>query len=288
MVNVDYGVNVLAWQDRLRHKSPVSLSPPNDDMVIDGQIWQSTPVPIKMHTLQAIAIDSSVSMKRSAVVALSGGPSKRMAIHAENDWESNGTPSVIPDVEQEFENTTGNGQSTMLTNSFVDWRVRVRAARFALDMGYTVLLFLGAPSDTVANWRTDQNLVGMHSAFTNISAPKCENCVEQADAIDISVISITQFLDDHGKDINDIEEIKQYVEANLNWRIQKVRFDVVDRLHCVDRYDTQVNGEVVDPKTFPSLITDILSVSMVWSEDMKRFVPDTNEIIARGDWVLTC
>jgi hypothetical protein len=49
----------------------------------------------------------------------------------------------------------------------------------------------------------------------------------------------------------------------------------------------QIDGKVVEPSIFTSLVvTDVLSVSMIWSDARQRFLPDTGDAIARGDWAL--
>jgi tyrosinase len=228
VINSDYGRDVLAWQNRLRLRLPPLVPAPRIEATVADHPTFLRSEPFTMQTqFEETVVNSKVSANRAAMQMATPHPHKRMAT-AKDMQESkemvHADGPVVAEPVAAFgqQSSSTDRQPGALRNSFIDWRIRVRAARFALNMGYTVLLFLGIPSEDVAEWRTDPNLVGMHSAFTNMSAPKCENCVDQADAMDISINNITLPLIDRGQDIDDVEQIKQYVETNLHWRIQKV------------------------------------------------------------------
>jgi hypothetical protein len=215
MIDIDYGRDVLAWHDRLRH-SPVIPGPPSDLVMVDtgNLVWKPR------------SVDSELSLKRPAEEALVAIRTKRMTTDTDHVMKANVVTSSA--AAPKYEDIDHDRRLTTLRKSFIDWRIRVRAARFAFNVGYTVLLFLGKPSEDPVSWREDKNLIGMHSAFTNKAAPKCASCADQANAVDISVTNITFFLLGKYQDIDNVDKIKSYVETNLYWRIQKVsRLEII-------------------------------------------------------------
>jgi tyrosinase len=108
-------------------------------------------------------------------------------------------------------------------DDLLDWFVRVRATRFALGMTYTVLVFLGEPPASEAEWRSSSALVGYHTVFVSSRADLCSNCQAQAQNIDEGIVRLTQRLRAEGVLSKSEQEIEAYVRQKLRWRVQKVR-----------------------------------------------------------------
>lgn len=114
------------------------------------------------------------------------------------------------------------GASNVERADMVDWFVRIRSGRFALGGSYTILLFLGEPPASQAEWRTSPNLLGLHAVFVSSRASMCANCQSQKDNIDEGFVHITERLESLGLLSQPEEQIETYVRENLRWRIQKV------------------------------------------------------------------
>lgn len=104
----------------------------------------------------------------------------------------------------------------------VDWFVRIRAKAASLGSSFTVLIFLGAPPASEADWRTADNLVGVHIEFVNSDPDRCSNCLVNADVVTEGFVELTRVLKARGVYTHPEADIEHYLAENLQWRVQKV------------------------------------------------------------------
>lgn len=116
----------------------------------------------------------------------------------------------------------GDTASTLTALQRLDWFIRIRVKKFQLGQSFTILFFLGAVPEDVAQWRTSPHLIGSHSEFVNSDPEHCANCKENIDAITEGFIDLDDSLERLGLGHKTEEEIEKYIHDEIHWRIQRV------------------------------------------------------------------
>jgi tyrosinase len=107
---------------------------------------------------------------------------------------------------------------------FTDWYIRIRSnLRLQVRMTYSILVFIGKPPDDPAEWAASPNVAGRFSELVNSEPEMCANCMAQTDLAHTGVVTITEFLRDHGLDIDATETVDAYLKDNIHLRLEKVR-----------------------------------------------------------------
>lgn len=106
----------------------------------------------------------------------------------------------------------------------VDWFVRIHSGRFALGGSYNVLLFLGEPPASEAEWLKSSALLGIHTVFTSSRASMCANCHSQINNVDEGFVHITERLESLGLLKKPEGEIEKYIRDNLHFFLMMYLF----------------------------------------------------------------
>jgi tyrosinase len=188
-----------------------------------------------LHGLPVNKIHDAISNIVNQLYSGNASPAKPLASFAANAPEISAAvapTATSPDADSRVANVaafSGPAESSHASHGsdahprLLEWFVRVRSKKYALGASYSVLLFLGPPPEDQAEWRGSPNFVGLHFYFVNSSQERCANCASQGDLIDEGFVTITHALEIRGYESRSEAEIEQYLKANLEWRVQKVR-----------------------------------------------------------------
>lgn len=167
-----------------------------------------------------------------------------------------------------------HGQPSTLANApqthtgRVDWFIRIRTKAASLGSSFTVLVFLGAPPASEADWRTADNLVGVHIEFVNSDPDRCSNCLVNADIVTEGFVELTRALKAHGMYTHPEADIERYLSENLQWRVQKVcRSFLPLHLRVFTTRHAQIDATIVDPSEVAGLEVAVLTVPLEFSEE---------------------
>lgn len=125
----------------------------------------------------------------------------------------------------------GEGEDTQVTfvhtpaagpNTRLDWFARIRVKAAKVGSSFTVLLFVGEPPAEEHDWRSAENLIGVHAEFVNSRPGQCSNCQENAEVVTEGFIRLTRTLRKRGLYRRPEAEIEEFLSHGLEWRIQKV------------------------------------------------------------------
>lgn len=107
-------------------------------------------------------------------------------------------------------------------DTYTEWIANLRVAQDALSSTFFIYVFLGDFKPDAACWSSDPNLVGMHTIFN--SSP---DLTKRHDLIVTGTIPLTRTLRRHAADgklnLSDEKAVKDYLKANLHWRVTNVR-----------------------------------------------------------------
>ncbi|MCJ1264839.1 hypothetical protein MMC22_004714 [Lobaria immixta] len=113
-------------------------------------------------------------------------------------------------------------------DTYTEWIANIRVAQDALPNTFFVYVLLGDFSTDVACWSYDPNLVGMHTVFNSSPDP-----TKQHNLIVTGTIPLTKTLRRHAADgkvnLKDEKAVKDYLKANLHWRVTTTEVNVVPR-----------------------------------------------------------
>jgi len=116
----------------------------------------------------------------------------------------------------------GDAPGTLTALQRLDWFIRVRVKKFQFGQSFTILFFLGAVPEDVAQWRTSPHFIGSHGEFVNSDPEHCANCKENANMITEGFIDLDNSLERLGHGNNTEQEIEKYIQDEIHWRIQKI------------------------------------------------------------------
>lgn len=116
--------------------------------------------------------------------------------------------------------------------TYTEWISNLRVAQDGLGSTFFIYVFLGDFKADAASWSSDPNLVGMHTIFN--SSP---NPTRRRNLIVTGTIPLTNALRRRAADgkllhrraadgklnLNDENAVKDYLKANLHWRVTNVR-----------------------------------------------------------------
>lgn len=106
-------------------------------------------------------------------------------------------------------------------DTYTEWIVNLRVAQDALGSTFFIYVFLGDFKPDAPCWSTDPNLVGIHTVFN--SSP---DRTKRHDLVVTSTIPLTKSLRRHAADgklnLQDEKAVKDYLKANLHWRVTNV------------------------------------------------------------------
>ena len=107
-------------------------------------------------------------------------------------------------------------------STYTEWIANLRVAQDALGSTFFIYVFLGDFKADAACWSYAPNLVGMHTVFNSSPDP-----TKRHNLIVTGTIPLTNALRRHAADgkLNLIDEnaVKDYLKANLHWRVTNVR-----------------------------------------------------------------
>lgn len=107
-------------------------------------------------------------------------------------------------------------------DTYTEWIANIRAAQDALGTTFFIYVFLGDFSPDAACWSYDPSLVGLHTVFSSTADPS-----KRHNLIVTGTIPLTKTLRRHAADgklnMKDENAVKDYLKANLHWRVTNVR-----------------------------------------------------------------
>ncbi|KAH7103323.1 Di-copper centre-containing protein [Auriculariales sp. MPI-PUGE-AT-0066] len=138
-------------------------------------------------------------------------------------------PAPGPDTDQ-FPVTFDHGATDGNPNTRIDWLARIAYAAGKADSSFSILFFFGAPPASEHDWRTADNLVGIHSEFINSRPAHCDNCRRNVDEglVTEGFIRLTRPLKKYGVYDRPTVEVDKFLQDELQWRIQKIDAKIID------------------------------------------------------------
>ncbi|KAH8813439.1 tyrosinase [Flagelloscypha sp. PMI_526] len=116
------------------------------------------------------------------------------------------------------------------TPGYIDWTVRVRVEKYAVNGSFLVLVFLGPVPTDPNDWLLSKSYVGSHAIFSRTAASieSCENCSDQRDSSIVveGFVQLTSAFQEHedfptelGAESLQPDVVVPYLEKNLSWRV---------------------------------------------------------------------